>query len=666
MDLANSTTSGFPLTRLLSSFRSAIILQKSQSDVSFSMVNTSVMNYLISPYAFVCALMAIILNRTTIFAVARRPRPLSVTSRVILRASAIFFMIMSTLPFLNRMGWITAYDDIDTALMFRGLYYSICYSHFIDLFTSVVQGHIPSSETGMTLFEYSIAFQEAQMASKLTPEILMICLISSSSQILLHMMGIFNWLGYRLIPSTYFGLSFLSYFGYKIYKGRVFGFPLVCIFGFLPQLTTLFVIIICLFIHRLARLFAGRDSLRTSIAANVTLNDDFYSTLTKVGVLAMTSGAIATYMSEMPSIALPKYTYLELKPLGLGTKVIPRGRGYRTEIQSCPDIDKAAEVDAQLTLVFSTLFRIKTTAMLIFDLIRVIWRVIKNLVWHAPPSHKDSDNAKEALTVMKLLGINAYQRFEDGSIRYDELLMGRDLPEIDDDEEWKPHSQTSDDDDDEYSSDDERYELESDLDEGITTPVTMVNNPSNYSSTSGYMASSMSCDSSPSIEKPVPIQRQKSHTAMELVPLLASSVDGVLSLLDSSHNQTLLNHVNYRGKVPLTRSSYNSMLKNSSSRYGIGIKDGLETENDRILLDVIRQRRFNDDTTTISGSQKDRNSSTAMLCVVCQANDRQVILWPCRCLALCEQCRLILASQSFNGCVCCRREVEGFSQIFIP
>lgn len=46
-------------------------------------------------------------------------------------------------------------------------------------------------------------------------------------------------------------------------------------------------------------------------------------------------------------------------------------------------------------------------------------------------------------------------------------------------------------------------------------------------------------------------------------------------------------------------------------------------------------------------------------CVICTAEPRQIICWPCRCLALCDDCRENLASRSAASkhiCPCCRRK----------
>lgn len=53
-------------------------------------------------------------------------------------------------------------------------------------------------------------------------------------------------------------------------------------------------------------------------------------------------------------------------------------------------------------------------------------------------------------------------------------------------------------------------------------------------------------------------------------------------------------------------------------------------------------------------------------CVVCQSAARTIIVWPCRCLSLCDDCRVSLAMNNFDKCVCCRREVVSFSRIFVP
>ena len=51
---------------------------------------------------------------------------------------------------------------------------------------------------------------------------------------------------------------------------------------------------------------------------------------------------------------------------------------------------------------------------------------------------------------------------------------------------------------------------------------------------------------------------------------------------------------------------------------------------------------------------------------VCQSSPRSIIVWPCRCLSLCDDCRVTLAMNNFDKCVCCRRDVVSFSRVFVP
>lgn len=53
-------------------------------------------------------------------------------------------------------------------------------------------------------------------------------------------------------------------------------------------------------------------------------------------------------------------------------------------------------------------------------------------------------------------------------------------------------------------------------------------------------------------------------------------------------------------------------------------------------------------------------------CVVCQTSPRSIITWPCRCLCVCEECRVSLAMNNFGSCVTCRQDVGGFMRLWVP
>ena len=73
------------------------------------------------------------------------------------------------------------------------------------------------------------------------------------------------------------------------------------------------------------------------------------------------------------------------------------------------------------------------------------------------------------------------------------------------------------------------------------------------------------------------------------------------------------------------------------------------------------------------GEEEEEHDQTEDLgkaaCVICTSEARDIICWPCRCLAMCDGCREALASRSApskHQCPCCRQLIEGYSRIFIP
>lgn len=77
------------------------------------------------------------------------------------------------------------------------------------------------------------------------------------------------------------------------------------------------------------------------------------------------------------------------------------------------------------------------------------------------------------------------------------------------------------------------------------------------------------------------------------------------------------------------------------------------------------------DATTTAGTESWATGAAGLgpdgpQCVVCQSAPRTIIVWPCRCLSLCDECRVSLALNNFEKCVCCRREVVSFSRIYVP
>ncbi|KAI1176994.1 hypothetical protein F4777DRAFT_231973 [Nemania sp. FL0916] len=125
----------------------------------------------------------------------------------------------------------------------------------------------------------------------------------------------------------------------------------------------------------------------------------------------------------------------------------------------------------------------------------------------------------------------------------------------------------------------------------------------------------------------------------------------------------------------VTRSQYARMQRNQRARLLLSSNSDrkylhhvrmTDEEQADLLEQVILSRRAEAQGTGAHGGGDERAAEGGPLCVVCHAAPRTIIVWPCRCLSLCDECRVSLAMNNFDKCVCCRREVISFSRIYVP
>jgi hypothetical protein len=151
--------------------------------------------------------------------------------------------------------------------------------------------------------------------------------------------------------------------------------------------------------------------------------------------------------------------------------------------------------------------------------------------------------------------------------------------------------------------------------------------------------------------------------------------------------QALSAHLSNEGVM--TRSSYRRFQQRQRAQVLLTSTRGLgdfrpatkltPDEESQLLEQILLSRRHGGgagDEATQSADEGGAESSWATgasglgpdgpQCVVCQSTPRTIIVWPCRCLSLCDDCRVSLAMNNFDKCVCCRREVISFSRIYVP
>lgn len=130
-----------------------------------------------------------------------------------------------------------------------------------------------------------------------------------------------------------------------------------------------------------------------------------------------------------------------------------------------------------------------------------------------------------------------------------------------------------------------------------------------------------------------------------------------------------------RFQQQLERENARVLLSSRFSRLGNGAPPGREKrkptpeEESEILEKLILSRRAENQ--AIADEQTWESGASGLgpngpPCVVCQTSPRSIITWPCRCLCVCEECRVSLAMNNFGSCVTCRQDVGGFVRLWVP
>lgn len=128
----------------------------------------------------------------------------------------------------------------------------------------------------------------------------------------------------------------------------------------------------------------------------------------------------------------------------------------------------------------------------------------------------------------------------------------------------------------------------------------------------------------------------------------------------------------------MTRSQYRKTLDReeakilTTSRYKMGDTVKMTAEEEEQLLEDLILSKRSALAPQVSGNAGSWDAgaegmgSEGPQCVVCQMAPRTVLVWPCGCLSLCDDCRVGLASKNYTTCVCCRTNVAAYSRLYVP
>ena len=580
-----------------------------------------------------------------------------------------------------------------TSDMYWPIFLTFCFLAFIETFIACIQGRKPFTESGITIFEHSLAFQEfssngafffsnSYSYKRPTEQMLITSLFLVLNHLNIHVGAILNNNKYRLIPLTTLGLGYLFYFVTAIWKKKIFQVPIILVLTFTPQVLILFVILVSLAILitaiavngfrfeglNYASFFIHEEQIQDESGENeaveeqdinslsnfnIKLSDDFYTALLNLGVLAITLAGKSSYIKELSLVTLDNETWVErslwqqvrLREISdANANSLLRGIkqkrvGYSNLIETptsklvthgdlTSDSNQSTRENPYHTRsIFKR--RFLYLKRIVFDFVQLIYGIaIGNFILQWIPnlfrrlfkrearrsrenSHKGLAKRSGPSSGRQLLQLD-YLTAEQLEQNYASILAGEDLSNIDNSEDYIVSAEESD-----YESDAEVIDL-------TINPQTRGSTQINYN-----------------VSNSTPLQE-------------IFDDDGLKEFLEVSSEdnlQMVRDHLNYEGR--LTRSRYRKMHANSNTNFNS--KD----ESEKLIELIISKRsQANGDTAN--------ENHRSMECVICQTNMREIITWPCKCFAICESCRLSLVSKGFEGCVCCRRDVEGVSKIYLP
>lgn len=133
----------------------------------------------------------------------------------------------------------------------------------------------------------------------------------------------------------------------------------------------------------------------------------------------------------------------------------------------------------------------------------------------------------------------------------------------------------------------------------------------------------------------------------------------------------LLSH-SLRIDRPMTRSRYRRTTERQRLallRSSLSHSSPSEDEERDLEEFILTQRSKSRTRTSQSGAWA--NGAEGMgaggpQCVVCQTTPRTILVWPCGCLSMCDDCRVGLAARNYTKCICCRTEIAAYSRLYVP
>lgn len=136
----------------------------------------------------------------------------------------------------------------------------------------------------------------------------------------------------------------------------------------------------------------------------------------------------------------------------------------------------------------------------------------------------------------------------------------------------------------------------------------------------------------------------------------------------------LLSH-SLQSNRPMTRSQYRRDTDRTRAQLlaglrGQGARASTEEEEERDLEQFILGQRSKAKAKAAKAGTWETGAegmgAGGPQCVVCQSTPRTILVWPCGCLSMCDDCRVGLAARNYTKCICCRTDIAAYSRLYVP
>lgn len=565
-----------------------------------------------SPFIFLAFIMAIILNRCIVYASVRRPVHLNFWKRLVLRLMPIILLCKASWSLLSYIKFkndpIAKYfpdfiKPYETPYILWSTYKIICFTTFMNTLIASLQMRLPLNDHGMTIFEYAVSFTELNFSTPST-EMIVITFLSVLGILSTQFLCLFNIERFKLISSTIIGCCFLSYFSWSIYNGRGLYFSTTVCVSFIPHLITIFVIIVSLMISLSVRLFVNHSSnLRTDIFnGTIFVGNNLGLDMSDDFFGLLLKFGMITLTSAQEAVFLNEAEEIKLVE--------------KTWIEESDDYLRLTNVNGfskerknieskNGKQKDSNRYRVSRWQPTIMLLTKTILTLKALILW--------------IIFILKKGRTQFYEEYvqdnQETDSLYDRFIQGREISEEEsDDSDFIPSLSV-------YNNDNEDWK--------------------NNQKVETYSQESSSDDNG---EDYCPEQ-----SFSELFPNLKS----LAPFISPEYEESRILQSHMSSHAVITRSKYREISQLNH-----------ESNDIKRLLETIKERR--QAIIEYKNDSKDGNVIQIRMCVICCSSIRNIVLWPCRCLALCDDCRKTLAMRNFKECPCCRQLVISYSRIWIP